>query len=185
MEPLPLHEWENSLQHIIDDMGGRPLNFHALMANHPAALDAWWNLRNYLVNGGDLEQRSCELVILRVAVHMRSWYEWASHVVRGLDSGLTPSEIESVLTGEGDWGNADAILLDAVDEISQNNALGAATRDRLAGHYTDRQVMDVMLLYGMYRTIGCMIATWGLDLDEHVSARLPEGTSEDNFAVPA
>ena len=36
-----------------------------------ALLKAWWQLRNYSVRGGDLEQRDCELVILRVAVHTK------------------------------------------------------------------------------------------------------------------
>ena len=99
MKPVPLQDWDHSLQHVIDDMNGIAINIHALMANHPALLNAWWDLRNYLVHGGDLDQRQCELVILRVAVHMRSWYEWGSHVVRGIDSGLSTEEIARVQSG--------------------------------------------------------------------------------------
>jgi 4-carboxymuconolactone decarboxylase len=181
MKPLPLDRWDDSLRHVIDDMQGRPLNIHALMANHPRLLNAWWDLRMYLVNGGDLEQRQCELVILRVAVHMHSWYEWASHVVRGIDSGLAPDEIEKIRSGSGDWDDADAVLLQAVDEIIRAHAISAATRDRLAGHFTGRQVMDVIFLHGMYTSIACMIGTWGLELDEHVQARLPDSTTQDAF----
>ena len=99
MEPVPVLEWDTSLKHVIDDMGGRPLNVHALMANHPPLLNAWWDLRNYSVNGGDLDQRQCELAILRIAVHVGSWYEWASHVDRGLACGLSLAEIERVKIG--------------------------------------------------------------------------------------
>lgn len=181
MKPLSLDRWDDSLRHVIEDMQGRPLNIHALMANHPRLLSAWWDLRMYLVNGGDLGQRHCELVILRVAAHMHSWYEWASHVVRGIDSGLTPDEIEKIRAGSGDWDGADAVLLQAVDDIVRTHAISAATRARLAGHFTDRQVMDVILLHGMYASIACMIGTWGLELDEHVRARLPDGTTEETF----
>lgn len=181
MKPVPTQDWDSSLQHVIDDMHGRPINIHALMANHPALLNAWWSLREYLVRGGDLEQRHCELVILRVAVHMRSWYEWSSHVVRGLESGLTVDEIERVRVGGDEWSDADAALLSAVDEVARDNVIGDRTRERLAAHFSDRQVMDIILLHGMYRTIGCMINTWGIELDEQVQGRLPKQITEQSF----
>jgi 4-carboxymuconolactone decarboxylase len=181
MKPVPPQEWDTSLQHVIDDMDGRPLNIHSLMANHPALLNAWWNLRQYLVNGGDLEQRHCELVILRIAVQMDSWYEWASHVVRGLDIGLTLPEIERVRSGNPDWGDADAVLLEAVDELAEDNVISTGTRERLAVHFTEWQMMDIILLRGMYLTLGCMIRTWGLELDPHVAKRLSDSVTESLF----
>ncbi len=181
MQPLPPQDWDPSLQFIIDEMNDRPLNIHGLMANHPALLRAWWDLRNYLVNGGDLGQRQCELVILRVAVHMQSWYEWGSHVVRGRDSGLSLDEIERIRLGGDGWSDADQVLLDAVDEVARDNAISGATRSRLADHFTDRQVLDIIALHGMYLTLGCMLRTWDVDLDEHVVERLPEQVTPAAF----
>ena len=181
MQILPLADWDPSLQHVIDDMGGRPLNIHALLANHPRLLAAWWDLRMYLVGGGDLGPRRCELAILRVAVHCRSWYEWGSHVVRGLESGLAQVEIDAVLAGTGDWQPADAALLSAIDEIATENRVSEVSRQRLAPHFTNRQVMDLIHLHGMYRTIACMIETFGIELDANVAERLPKGLSEALF----
>ena len=181
MQILPLADWDPSLQRVIDDMGGRPLNVHALLANHPRLLAAWWDLRMYLVKGGDLDQRQCELTILRVAAHYRSWYEWGAHVVRGLESGLTKREIDAVLAGTGDWQPADAALLSAIDEIVTDNRVSEVSRQRLASHFTNRQVMDLIHLHGMYRTISCMIETFGIELDASVAERLPEGVSEASF----
>lgn len=181
MKPLPISAWDPSLQHIVEDMRGRPLNIHALMANHPRLLSTWWDLRMYLVNGGDLTQRHCELVILRIAVHMKSWYEWASHVVRGIDSGLTLEEIENVRSGDGEWSDADTALLRAVDDVATRNHISEATRTCLEKHFTDQQVLDILLLHGMYQTLGCLIKTWGLELDEHVREQLPEAVTETKF----
>lgn len=181
MKPVPVQDWDPSLQHVIDDMDGRPINIHSLMANHPSLLNAWWKLRNYLVNGGDLEQRHCEMVILRVATHMQSWYEWGSHVVRGIDSGLCLEEIENVRLGAGHWSDAEGALLAAVDEVAVSNVITSETRARLAPYFTEQQVMDIILLHGMYLTLACMVRTWGIELDEHVSERLPAGTSEQSF----
>ena len=181
MKPLPSQDWDSSLRHVIDDMHGHPINIHCLMANHPALLNAWWNLREYLVRGGDLEQRHCEIVILRVAVHMQSWYEWASHVVRGLDSGLSLDEIEDIRSGSGTWSDSDAALIAAVDELASSNVIREDTLARLADHFTEQQVMDIIVLHGMYLTLGCMINTWGVDLDEKVRDRLPEQSTESSF----
>ena len=182
MQIKDLSAWEKSLQPVIDDMGGRPLNIHALLANHPALLEAWWPLRMHLVNGGDLDRRHCELVILRVAAHMKSWYEWASHVVRGLDCGLSLEEIQSVRDPGAAWNESDAVLLDAVDELMDNDALSSTTLQRLAPHFTNQQILDVMHLRGMYMTIACVIRTWGLELDKTVAARLPESVIEESLS---
>ena len=181
MKPLPISAWNPSLQHVVDDMHGHPLNIHALMANNPRLLDAWWSLRMYLVNGGDLTQRHCELVILRIAVHMKSWYEWASHVIRGIDSGLTVDEIQKIRSDVGEWSDADAALLRAVDDVTVNNCISEATRTRLQKHFTNQQMLDIVLLHGMYQKLGCLINTFGLELDEHVREQLPETITEDSF----
>ncbi|MCP4301628.1 MAG: carboxymuconolactone decarboxylase family protein [Gammaproteobacteria bacterium] len=183
MKPLPLKEWDRSLGHVVDDMNGRPLNVHSLMANHPDLLNAWWAFRNYAVQGGALEQRDCELVILRVAVHMRSWYEWASHADRGLESGLSIEEIERVRKGPDapEWNDHDALLLKSVDELVTEHAISSATQEQLAEHFDAIQVMDIIAVHGMYITLGGMINTWGLELDERVQGKLPAGVSHVDF----
>lgn len=183
MEPLPLSQWDQSLQHVIDDMQGRPLNVHSLLAHHPEMLAAWWSYRNYTVGGGALEQRDRELVILRVAVHLQVWYEWASHVVRGLAADLTMEEIERVKTGPSaaQWSARDALLLSAVDQLDQNRGIDKDTQTALAEHFSKQQVMDIISIHGLYVTLGCMINTWDPELDEHVASALPESVTREAF----
>ncbi len=183
MRPLPSPEWDESLAHVLADMNGRPLNVHGLMANHPDLLNAWWDYRNHSVRGGALEPRERELVILRVAVHMRSWYEWAAHVDRGLAAGLSEEEIERVRKGPGatEWNERDAILLEAVDELVFERKISASTLRILSEYLDPRQVLDVVAIHGTYITLACMINTWGLELDEHIRTKLPAGFSESVF----
>ncbi len=183
MKPLPPDQWDPSLQHIIDDMHGRPIQIHCLLANHPALLKAWWGYRMYSVKGGDLEQRECELVILRVAVHMKAWYEWAAHVDRGLTTGLTLGEICRVAEGPTAlaWNDKDAVLLGAVDELIADHGIDHATRTRLETFFSEKQVLDIVSLQGLYVTIACMIGTWPVEIEEHVVQRLPEEVTEESF----
>jgi len=173
MQIKDLSEWESYLQPIIDDMRGRPLNIHALLANHPALLQAWWPLRMYLVNGGELSQRDCELVILRTAVFVQNDYEWASHVVRGLDSGLSKSEIDAVRDRDAAWPAPDEVLLRAVDELSRDHGIAATTLAELQTHFSDQQILDVIHVHGMYLTLGGVLNTWEVALDTHVAEQLP------------
>lgn len=181
LEPLPVDRWDASLSGVVDDMGGRPLNVHRLMANNPALLAAWWSLRNHSVRGGELSPRQRELVILRVAVHMRCWYEWASHVERGLAAGLSAGEIERVKTGADarDWAADEALVIRVVDELVIERGVSANTRAGMEGLLSSGQLLDLMAIVGMYQTLGTMINTWGLELDDFIE--LPDGVVEDGW----
>lgn len=183
MRPLHPNDWHPSLRHILDAMDGQPLELHCLLANHPGLLNAWWNYRMHSVSGNDLVRRDAELVILRVAVHMRAWYEWAAHVDRGMAAGLSLAEIERVAQGPtaDGWSTSEAALLQAVDELVQQNGLSAATREALSRFLSDRQVLDVVSLQGMYVTIACLLRTWPLDVEEFVLRRLPPEVTEAAF----
>jgi alkylhydroperoxidase family enzyme len=180
---LPTTDWDDSLRRVIDDMGGRPLAVHGLLANHPDLLNAWWDLRNYTVSGGALSQRQTEIVILRVAWHMQNWYEWGSHVERGLEAGLTIDEIERIRTGPqgAGWSDAERLLFAAVDELFEQKRLGEASMKKLGAHYSDRQLLDLIVIVGTYTILGCVLNTWPVDLDAHVQAKLPPGISRAGF----
>lgn len=184
MTPLPPDQWDPALQHVIDDMSGRPLNIHCLLANHPELLKAWWNYRMYLVRGGDLPQRDCELVILRISVLTRKWYEWSAHVVRGLAAGMSMEEIERVAAGPAasGWGKKDSILLSAVDSLFNIRRIDSATLTSLKTYFSRQQIMDLISIHGMYVTIACMIGTWEIQIEDAVASCLPGDVTEESFA---
>jgi len=175
--------WDDSLQSIIEDMDGHPLNVHGLMANNPELLKAWWDFRNHSVHGGRLGRRLGELLILRVAVNTGAWYEWATHVVRGQEAGLSLDEIERVKQGGGadGWTPAEAVLLGGVDELHEQGRLTPATLAQLEPHFDKAQLMDLMAITGMYAILASMINTWGLEVDESIKEQLPEGQTEQSF----
>ena len=179
--PLAVSEWDPMLASIANDMRGRPLNVHKLMANHPDLLVAWWNLRNHAVSGGALRQRHRELIILRVAVYMKSWYEWASHVERGLKAGISIDEIEQIRSGalESDWDVGDSLLLRATGECLQDKKISPGTLADLSRHFDPTQVMDLITICGVYTILGTMINTWGLELDDFIE--LPGEVMEDRW----
>lgn len=183
LAPLPTADWPPSLSGIIDDMQGTPLNVHALMAHNPALLNAWWPLRQYLVNGGRLSRRHAELVILRVASRLGCWYEWASHVVRGLANGLSAEEVARAREepGNAGWCASESLLLQAVDELHEVRKIRPATRKALGDHYSVEQILDLITLHGIYQTLGALIETFDLPLDSPIDAQLPDSQREEEF----
>jgi len=175
LTPIAVNDWDERLDGVVADMHGRPLNVHGLMAHNPALLEAWWGFRNYSVSGGSLGDRAGELVILRTAHHMDAWYEWASHVVRGRKAGLSLEEIQRVKDGPGagGWSAEDAALLCCVDDLVAHDRIADATLAEAARFYSAAQLLDLLAIHGMYVTLGRMINTWGLELDEHTREALP------------
>ena len=175
--------WDPSLDFIIKQMNGAPLNVHKLLAKHPRLLAAWWNFRNYSVEGGDLGRRCGELVILRVASYLKSWYEWSSHVDRSLKCGLKLSEIKNVdkELDESDWSKKEFLLLSAVDQLIAKKRLDNNVYRDLRSYFTDKQIMDIVAIHGMYIILGCMINIWGLTLEDDIAQRLPESITETQF----
>jgi alkylhydroperoxidase family enzyme len=181
--PLPIDQWDPALKKIISDMKGQPINVHKLMAHHPELLLAWWNFRNHSVTGGALGARLGELVILRVAVHMKAWYEWGSHVDRSLACGLSLTEVERVKTGPSaqGWSPQEKAVLLAVDELIDNHAISPQTQELLGQSCTVQQVFDLIAIQGMYVILGGLINSFGLELDDVVEQRLPTGVSQQAF----
>ncbi len=183
LQTVPAEAWDSSLAHIIEDMDGKPLNIHRLLANHPDLLNAWWSLRKFLVAGGSLGRRNAELVILRTAVCARNWYEWASHVVRGLDSELSLTEIERVVDGPAhpDWDEPDTLLLLAVDALETRAALDSEIVAGLETHFGRTAVLDLIALRSMYAMLGGMLNAWEVALDEDVADALPQSMTQQWF----
>ena len=180
---LESNSWDKSLSQILKQMNGQPLNVHKLLANHPKLLKAWWNFRNYSVKGGDLGRRRGELVILRVAANLRSWYEWSSHVDRSLQCGLEIFEIERVnkKIKKSEWCVEEYFLLLAVDELIENRTIKKTLFTKLKQYYSEQQIMDIISIHGMYIILGCMIDIWKLDLEDYISKRLPANINKESF----
>ena len=181
---IETQDWDPSLNFIIEQMNGKPLNIHKLLAKHPKLLIAWWNFRNYSVQGGDLGRRQGELVILRVASYLKSWYEWSSHVDRSLKCGLSLPEIQNVnkRLDRRQWSEKDFLLLSSVDQLILNKRLEKKQQNLLKNFFSDKQIMDIIAIHGMYLILGCMINIWEIELEPEIASRLPKEINRDEFS---
>ncbi|MFE0026028.1 carboxymuconolactone decarboxylase family protein [Amycolatopsis sp. NPDC059021] len=154
------------------------LNILATVGNHPGLLTGLAPLLG-AISTGLLPARDRELVILRVAWHTQARYEWAHHVVIADGAGLTEREIARIPQGpdEPGWGDRDAALLRAVDEL---HGPGAAVSDetwrQLSSCYDHRQLLELLALTGTYTLVAYVLNSCRVPIDDWLRdpAALPE-----------
>lgn len=140
-----------------------PLNFPVMgmLAHHPAMAKGFLRFNNQLLFGGELPARLRELAILRVALTLRSPFEYGEHVRIALDNGVTPEEIDAVAAGNDAFAGDDALVLRAVDELLAERRLGD-TWDELLARLGKHAAIEVIFVVGAYSTLAMAFDTWGL-----------------------
>jgi 4-carboxymuconolactone decarboxylase len=167
LAPLPPSQWPEELDSIRQSLGV-PLNIHNIMAHHAGLTRAWMPFRNHIVADSSLEARHRELLILRTAVNCDAAYEWAHHVVRGHEAGLSDDEIQRVKKGPDspDWRRAERVLLQAADECFRDSEISELCLGELGNHFDECQQLDIITTVGMYMTLATIIKTYNVPMEK-------------------
>jgi hypothetical protein len=114
---------------------------------------------------------------------MESWYEWAAHVVRGAAAGLSLAEIERVAEGPSAiaWNRQDSALLESVDQLINNQRIDPEALCTLSEFFSDKKILDVISLQGMYVSIACIIGTFEVEIEDYIAEQLPNSVNERSF----
>ncbi len=159
---------DDMVEFLTSDTGS--MHIFTTMANHPGLLRRYLPFGGKLLNGGSIDARQRELLILRTGWNTGSDYEWGQHVRIGLLAGLTDGEIEQVATGPAadGWSSADAALLTACDELCTHHVISDPTWDALTGLLDTKQLVELTLLVGHYVMIAGMLNSLRVQRDPGV-----------------
>lgn len=103
-----------------------------------------------------IEPRERELVILRTTAINGAAYEWGVHA--SLFEELSPEEIGGTLPGEAhDWTERDALVIALCDELNATARVSEELWGALTAHWSDAQLIELVVLAGWYRTISYVI----------------------------
>ena len=129
----------------------------------------WEYTINFVVNYS-IPLRDKELLILRTAWLSRGDYIWGRHNLMGQDAGLTVEEIGRVAMGPNasGWSEFDSLLLRTADELHLSRFVSQETWDGLAGHYTEEQLREVVLIVGNYTQLAMFQNTLGVQLPPEI-----------------
>ncbi|HQV04298.1 MULTISPECIES: carboxymuconolactone decarboxylase family protein [unclassified Novosphingobium] len=150
----------------------RGFNIFRTQAHNPDALGAFLAWGNYVLSArNSLTARQRELAILRVGWNCKAGYEWAQHVVIGLNSGIAESEIPAIKAGPDapGWDPLEAAILRACDELGQNHHIADATWAALAP-LGDTGRVDLIYTVGQYTQVSMLLNSCGVQLDPILTA---------------
>lgn len=168
LSPLPADDWDDSIQHIAQRLGN-PLNIHKIIAHNPALMEAYTPLRYHVVRDSALSGRQREILILRVAVQIKSDYEWSHHMVRGQAAGLSLDEIERVRQANASaalgWSAAERHILDCVDQMISEQQMTAETAAGLLETVGKEGLLDAVFTVAVYLALGSLLKTFDVPID--------------------
>ena len=155
--------------------GAPPLMLFRVMASNARA---WEKFRaGSLLDRGPLSLREREIVIDRTCALTQCEYEWGVHVATFAQAaGLTEAQIRATVCEGADapcWSPAEQALIAAVDALHYRATLTDAEFERLSAHYDDDQILEIIMLCGVYRTVSYLANGLALPLEEN-AARFPE-----------
>ncbi|HLZ05407.1 MAG TPA: carboxymuconolactone decarboxylase family protein [Bradyrhizobium sp.] len=154
--------------------GAPPLILFRVMAGHARA---WEKLRGgSLLDPGPLSLREREIVIDRTCALNGCEYEWGVHVAFfAAAAQLTDEQVRATVVGPADapcWSSAEQALIAAVDALHRRATLSDGEFAALSAHYDDDQILEVIMLCGVYRTVSYLANGLRLPLEEK-AARFP------------
>lgn len=159
-----------------DGPSGRPkgLNVLGALAHHPELAHAFFTFNGHLLAATSLTPRRRELLILRTAVIRQSEYEWAQHVVIAGDVGISRTELAQIAWGPDSalWSKEDAAILRVADDLITDGTISDSTWTALTGFLSTQEILDAIFTVGAYETLGWMLLSLGIELDEDVRKHL-------------
>ncbi len=173
--PVPPREL-GLLARIVAKVSGRttgsgPANLFTTLGQHPRLFRAWLRYSAQLMPFGVLPRRDTELVILRVAWHCRSAYEWHQHVPIALRAGLAPGEVAGVAVDRPADGCTarQQVLLAVVDELLARRTLSDSTWRAVQAALDTREVIELCLLVGNYQGLASTIGGLGIEIEANAT----------------
>lgn len=116
----------------------------------------------------DLDPLLREVAILRVGHLSKSPYELFHHEGLGRQLGLSEAQLAAIAAGRPDPSltPAQQAVMAFADDIILNVRAGDATLAAVRSHVSDKALVDLILVTGLYMTVSRLLETTGVELDQ-------------------
>jgi 4-carboxymuconolactone decarboxylase len=176
--PLEPRDWTPEQRKRFDPngTGQRAANVFVTFVRNPPADRLRGPINQHILNGTTLSVRQRETPLMRIGVLCRSEYEWAAHSRLGRRAGMTDADVERIIAGP-DSGGGDPLetaMLRATDELYRDDRVSDSTWAALGKGLDTRQLLDLLIAVGGYRSTSMAINSAGVQLDPNMAgSRFP------------
>ena len=171
---VPKDQWTDDTREVFAFWGepnaweeGSRTNVLQVMGNHPPLGKVFNQWGKHFLMGNSLNVRVLEIIILRVAVKVRSAYEWHNHVGYGMNAGLSLEEIGAIRDWPegGNWSEGENAVLRSIDELLSDGVISDATWATLASEFNTQQLMDLTFTVGHYVMTSWALSSFGVEIE--------------------
>jgi alkylhydroperoxidase family enzyme len=129
-----------------------------VLAHHPVLAERMTGWGGFLLGRKALlPLRDREVVIDRVCARCGAEYEWGVHVAAFSEAaGFTPAQTRAIADPSADdasLAERDRLLVQMVDELHERSDVSDTLWSELARHWTQPQLVELLMLAGWYRAI--------------------------------
>jgi 4-carboxymuconolactone decarboxylase len=153
-----------------------PLRLFRTLAVHDELASRMRPIGSGILGHGRVEPREREIVIHRTCARAGAEYEWGVHVLAfGKPLGLSDEQIAATVHGSAEdpaWSERDARLIRLADELHDTSTVSDALWADLAAHFSDDQLLELVITAGWYRLLSYVINAAGVE-HEPWAARFP------------
>ncbi len=148
-----------------------PANVMRMMANaSDPVFDGFGALSGAFVGGDSpLPPKLREIAILRVGYLSNAAYEVFQHEALARHVGLSDAQIAAIKAGGAAGaalGEAGAAVLAFTDDLVKNVRAGDETLAAVREHLDDIQLVDLILVTGLYMMVSRFLETTGVEIDD-------------------
>jgi 4-carboxymuconolactone decarboxylase len=131
----------------------------AIALRDPELLDHSHALYERLCVGTKLGKRLFELMVLIVARHWTSQFEWHTHEKYAREYGIPDAAIEAIRNRQTPHFERDdeQIVYDVVSELSETKALAPATYERAIAAFGEDLLVELIAAAGLYTMVAMML----------------------------
>jgi 4-carboxymuconolactone decarboxylase len=157
--------------------GAEPLLLFRTLALHPELAARMRPLGAAILAHGTVAPRMRELMIQRTCALCGAEYEWGVHAVAFADAvGLSAEQLASTArNGSADalWSDAERAVLALAEQLHETSALSDELFARLQQHFSEQQILELVVTAGWYHAISYVIAAARVQF-EPWAMRFPE-----------
>jgi 4-carboxymuconolactone decarboxylase len=162
--PLAVEKFSEEQARLVGDW--KHLIFSRVLIHSPRMYRTFVTHLGELIARTNLPPRDRQIVCLRMLELCNEVYEKTHHITISRKVGLTDEEISAILKGQGACLTAsDCTVLKATDELFRDQCISDATWSKLAEHYAQQQLMEIVFLAGCYQTMAMLTKSFGMQLE--------------------
>ena len=120
--------------------------------------------RGGLLDPSSITIRQREILILRTTARAGAEYEWGVHAA--FFPVLSEDELRATVSeGPEAWKDPESLLVRIADELHETARIADATWKSARAHFSEEQIIEVMMLCGFYRAVSYVVNGTGVALE--------------------